>query len=86
MDTLHKLQYVFDLVLGPLSYVRDYIATSYTELQDHDNWLILIPNALMICIWIAGIIGMIIMYVTIEARYKADPKSGSNLFKIIYVY
>jgi len=50
----------------------------------HDNKPIFFANALMICIWIAGIIGMIIMYVTIESRYKADPKSGSNLFKIIY--
>ena len=50
----------------------------------HDNKAIFIANGLMICIWIAGIIGMIIMYVTIETRYKADPKSCSNLFKIIY--
>ena len=50
----------------------------------HDNKPIFVANALMICIWIAGIIGMPYMYATIEIRYKADPNSGSNLFKIIY--
>lgn len=84
MDIFHKIQYVFDLMFNPLKGVSNYIVRSCTELKDHENWLILIPNALMICIWIAGIIGMIIMYVTIETRYKADPNSGSNLFKIIY--
>lgn len=83
-DILHKLQYVSDLVLSLLKGVPNYIVRSYYDLKDHENWLILIPNALMICIWIAGIIGMIIMYVTIEARYQADPNSGSNLFKTIY--
>ena len=54
------------------------------SLEMHNNQTIFFANALMICIWIAGIIGMIIMYATIETRYKADPNSGSNLFKIIY--
>ena len=44
---------------------------------------IIIANALMFGIWIAGIIGMIIMYVIINT-YKDDYVSGSKLFKTIY--
>lgn len=44
---------------------------------------IIIANTIMFFIWIAGIIGMIIMYVKINT-YKDDPISGSKLFKTIY--
>ena len=44
---------------------------------------IIIANALMICIWIAGIVGMVVAYLEIHT-YKDDPLSGSELFKTLY--
>ena len=73
-----------DVLQKSLTYLAGPIYKLAHLLYIHDNKTIFFANALMICIWIAGIIGMIIMYVTIETRYKADPNSGSNLFKVIY--
>jgi len=88
MDIMDTLDIVEQLLVKLQQQLKSMNGGVYRTIMDffykHDNKTIFFANALMICIWIAGIIGMIIMYVTIESRYKADPKSGSNLFKIIY--
>ena len=63
----------------------EWIASFITKFNEIINPItgIIIANVLMFGIWIAGIIGMIIMYVKINT-YKDDYVSGSNLFKTIY--
>jgi hypothetical protein len=84
MKVLDEAEQVLEYLAPKLKSRTGVYRTIMDFFYKHDNKPIFFANALMICIWIAGIIGMIIMYVTIELRYKADPKSGSNLFKIIY--
>jgi hypothetical protein len=76
-----KLLNIPSSFVDTLGKVKSYVF----ELLDKLSYTgIIVANMIMFCIWIAGIVGMPIMYASIEARYSSDSLSGSELFKTIY--